>query len=119
VQAVAHPVQVELDELPSQLPEQLTEQEPLQSEQPLEEDVPLHVLEQLLLQTAEQSLHPSSLLQEVKTIGPKAMTPNIGNMAFAVLLKNSLRDWSSSSFSLFFITLEVFLLPPNSQIQRY
>ena len=35
------------------------------------------------------------------------MTPNIGNMAFAAFLKNSLRDWSSSFFTFFFITLEV------------
>ena len=39
--------------------------------------------------------------------------PKIGNTLFAAFLKNSLLDWSPPSFSFFFITLDVFLLPPE------
>jgi hypothetical protein len=64
-------------------------------------------------------LSSSSFLHDDKKDGPNTVNAKIGKAPFAALLKNSLRDWSSSFFFDFFITLEVFLLPPNSQIQRY
>lgn len=60
----------------------------------------------------------SSLLHDVRIDDPNKENAKIGNAPLAALLKNSLRDWSSSFFSFFVMTLEIFKMPPNSQIQR-
>ena len=51
-------------------------------------------------------------------MGPSTVNAKMGKAPFAAFLKNSLRDWSSSFFFDFFITLEVFMLPSNSLIRR-
>lgn len=63
---------------------------------------------QLLSQLPTQPLLQSSEPQDVKTDVHKVVNARIGNAPFAALLKNSLRDWSPSFFSFFFITLIVF-----------
>ena len=78
------------------------------------------VLIQVSAQPPRQLLSSgSSFSQDERIDGPNTVRAKMGSAPLAALLKNSLRDWSSSFFFDFFITLEVFLLPPNSQIQRY
>lgn len=97
---------------------------------------PLHALVQLSEQLLEQwSAQPPSqpdwqllaqaqpeMLLELATedtagMLANAITPKMGRALLAAFLKNSLRDWSSALFLLFFITLKV-KMPMNSQIRR-
>ena len=101
---------------PSQLPEQLSSQLP---EHP-EEQLPLQLFPQpmLLPPPLPGFSSGSSFEQDVRMDGPNRLMPKMGSAPLAVFFKNSLRDWSSSFFSFFVMTLEMFKMPMNSPIQR-
>ena len=91
---------VQPSQLPAQSPSQLPEHVLLQ----LQLDLP--DLPELLVVEGLSSPH------DVKIDDAKRLIPKMGRVPLAAFLKNSLRDWSPSSFSFFFITLEVSKLPP-------
>lgn len=67
---------------------------------------PLHVPLQYPIHAPEQS-HCASVALMIAGALVSIIAPKMGRALLAAFLKNSLRDWSSALFLLFFITLEV------------
>ena len=53
--------------------------------------------------------------QDDDTTDPNVIIANMGNAPLAASLKNFLLDWSSSSFFITFIAIEVYMLPPSPE----